>query len=61
MNEPISFTTKTAWFGLPYLFAGQAQKGFFVNQSVALTDSLLYAAVEGVINSPPAQSTDGEC
>ncbi len=42
-------------------FSGHAQKEFFVNQSVALTDSMLYAAVEGVINSPPAQSTVGEC
>ncbi len=61
MGNPISFTAKSARFGLPYLFAGQAQKEFFVNQSVVLADSLLHAAIEGVRDTPPSEPDDGDC
>ncbi|WP_114521038.1 DUF2793 domain-containing protein [Altererythrobacter sp. ZODW24] len=61
MSDPISFTAKSARFDLPFLFAGQAQKEFFVNQGLALTDCLLHSAVEGSRSTPPTDPIDGEC
>lgn len=59
-QEPIEFTNRTARLGLPYLFAGQAQKEFIVNESLALLDSLVHPAVEGEAQNPPATPSEGE-
>ncbi len=60
MPDPIAFTSASARYGLPLLFAGQAQKEFFVNQAHALTDALLHPAVEGEADAPPAAPEEGE-
>lgn len=61
MTDPISFTSSTARFGLPLLFAAQAQKEFFVNEAHVLADALLHPVVEGSASSDPATPASGEC
>ena len=61
MNEPFSLTQSTARFGLPFLFAAQAQKEFFINEAYVLLDSLLHPVVEGRSDTPAATPVEGEC
>lgn len=60
MTDPVAFTHATPRFGLPLLFAGQAQKEFYVNQAHALADALLHAACEGEAATPPVTPVEGE-
>lgn len=60
MTDPVSFTSASPRFGLPLLFAGQAQKEFYVNEAVALADMLLHPAIEGESNIPPVSPVAGE-
>ena len=60
MPEPISFPTETSSFALPLLFAGQAQKEFFVNQALVLIDSLMGRSVVATQESPPGSPAEGE-
>lgn len=61
MTDPVSFTSATPRHALPLLFAGQAQKEFFVNESLARLDLLLHPAVEGARADPPAAPAAGQC
>lgn len=60
MADPISFTAASPRFALPFLFAGQAQKEFYVNQAHALVDTLLHPLVEGTAASPPNAPLEGQ-
>lgn len=59
MADPIEFPSATAAFSLPLLFSGQTQKEFFINQSLALIDSLLQAGVVESLNTPPSDPAEG--
>lgn len=61
MSEPLTFPSITENYSLPLLFAGQAQKEFFVNQALATIDSLLQMSVDATLAAPPATPTDGMC
>jgi hypothetical protein len=59
MPDTIPFPALTPRFGLPFLFAGQSQKEFFVNQSLALIDVLLQPSVAASLYAPPSEAVDG--
>lgn len=43
------------------LFAGQAQKEFFINQALSLLDSIIWHVVEAALDTPPPDAADGTC
>ena len=60
MTQPISFPAATNAFSLPLLFAGQAQKEFFINQSFSLIDALLQHGVTAALSTPPVDVHEGD-
>lgn len=54
------FDSCTPRYSLPLLFAGQTQKEGFVNEIAARIDALLFLAIEGEADTPPATAIDGE-
>jgi Protein of unknown function (DUF2793) len=61
MSDPIVFESQTPRFGLPLLFAGQAQKEAFVNEALSRADALVHCAVDGEAATPPASPAEGDC
>ncbi|PKP91310.1 MAG: hypothetical protein CVT75_09565 [Alphaproteobacteria bacterium HGW-Alphaproteobacteria-14] len=61
MSEPVTFTSSTPNIGLPLLIAGQAQKEFFLNQSLVIIDSLYRGSVIASQPAPPSNADEGDC
>lgn len=61
MSAFAEYPSKTSHLGLPLLFVGQAQKEFFVNQSLSVIDGLMMRSVAGALSAPPQAPQDGEC
>lgn len=61
MTQPSIFNSTTPRFSLPLLFAGQAQKEFFVNEAHVLIDVLMHMSVKGLASTPPSAPAEGEC
>lgn len=59
MSDPL-FDARTSRFELPLLFAGQAQKEFYVNEALGLIDALLHFVLEGARTDPPTAPLDGQ-
>ncbi len=53
MNPFADHPAITPQLGLPLLFVGQAQKEFFVNQSLAVIDAVMARSVAGTLATPP--------
>lgn len=61
MAVPLVFQSTTDCASLPLLFPGQAQKEFFVNQSLVVIDALLQQGVSESRTVPPADPSEGQC
>ncbi|MGY6550961.1 MAG: DUF2793 domain-containing protein [Erythrobacter sp.] len=61
MTTFADFPATTRHHGLPFLFVGQSQKEFFVNQSLAMIDALLHRSINASLSSPPQEALDGDC
>lgn len=60
MPDPL-FDSRSPRLDMPLLFAGQAQKEGFVNETTARIDALLHGAIEAETATPPALPVDGQC
>lgn len=61
MSQAISFPSTTANFDLPLLLSGQAQKEFFLNQSLAIVDAVSTGTVVSTTAMPPSDAEEGQC
>ena len=61
MSDPAQFTQTSSRHGLPYLFAGQAQKEFTFNEAIARIDFLLHPQVLDQRSSDPSSPSAGDC
>jgi hypothetical protein len=61
MSDPNALASATPALGLPLLYAGQAQKEFFVNEALCLLDALHARSVTASQSAPPASAADGTC
>lgn len=60
MSDPVQFEAATPRFALPLLFAGHAQKEFFVNEALLRADLVLHGTIEGEAQTPPAVPESGQ-
>jgi hypothetical protein len=60
MATPIDFPSTTANLDLPLLFAGQAQKEFFLNEALSTLDALVPAAVVRSDTVPPIDAKEAQ-
>ncbi len=61
MSDPVVFPSTTSTFALPLLFSGQAQREFFVNQSLSVIDALMQFAVIDIVGTLPQDPGDADC
>lgn len=61
MTQPIALSGNTPRLDLPFLFPGQAQKEFTVNEALARIDALLHPVVAGEADAVPQNPRAGEC
>lgn len=61
MADPIIYPSSTANTKLPLLFSGQAQKEFFINESLTILDTLAPRVVSDVLAEAPSQPAEGVC
>ena len=61
MTAPVELPSVTKNFSLPFLFSGQAQKEFKINQSLAIIDTVLQQGVSGSLSTPPVSPDEGDC
>lgn len=60
MSDPIAFTGATPRLDLPLLFAGQAQKEFYVNEALLRAEIAIQCVVLGETDQPPAAPEPGQ-
>lgn len=61
MSSLASYPSTTRRLDLPLLFAGQAQKEFFVNQGLGVIDALVQHTITASLASPPPNALEGDC
>ncbi|MCU0948929.1 MAG: DUF2793 domain-containing protein [Porphyrobacter sp.] len=61
MSAFADYPAITPGLGLPLLYVGQAQKEFFVNQSLSVLDALIGQSVAAGLAEPPAEPQAGDC
>lgn len=61
MTDPATFANSTARHAFPFLFVGQSQKEFTVNEALARIDQLISPAIFGEAGSDPAGPNAGDC
>ena len=61
MQPPVSFPSTTPRLSLPLLFAGQAQKEFFLNQAFSVIDAQASGTCLASLSTPPADPVEGAC
>lgn len=61
MADPIAYSSQSPRYALPFLFAGQAQKEFFVNDAFTRIDAIMHPVVEGTASIRPPSPSDGQC
>lgn len=60
MTDAVPINGTSARFGIPFLYPGQAQKEFLVNQGISITDLLIHCCVIGEVAEPPITPGEGD-
>lgn len=59
MSQLPSLSDSTPNYGMPMLFAGQAQKEFMINKSLSILDAIMPSSIIESLSAPPNTWTDG--
>ena len=60
MIDNAPFDDRSPRLGLPFLFPGQAQREFYVNESLARLDVLVHPVIESEVSSTPPTPVAGQ-